>query len=547
MKIIIGLVLTCFTSLIISQNVIRGPYLQSPTDSKIHIKWRTDVATESYLWYGTSPSSLLNLVSTAALVENHEVILTNLQPFTTYYYAIGNQNGIISQGANYHFKTSPTIGTVQPIRTWVIGDFGKGNQSQLDVMNSYLDFNCTNHTDVWMWLGDNAYQDGTDTEYQNNVFNQYDSIMPYMPFFPTPGNHDYNSMNGYNILLPTLHTAHNGAFYDIVTAPTNGEIGGFPSGTEAFYSYEYANVHYICLNSEIQNTNSRNTVMEDWLTQDLAQNTKDWTIVYFHQAPYSKGSHDSDDIWEVFMRGIRKNILPILDAGGVDLVLSGHSHNYERSYLMKGHYDYSSTIQPSMFLNTTSGNPDEGNAYKKYYNGSNCDYEGIVYCVMGNSGSKTSPGDDEGLNHPVMYISDGEDAVGSLILDIYGDTLTGTYIRSSGAVIDKFQMQRVNGCNFTSVEENTPETEQSIIVKVFSDYKTGEFRIRFDITEQSPVTIQLFDMNGRVVYQKDFGVLPNGAHYHTIDTESLGISTGVYNFLIQNENSSVSKKVFKIN
>ena len=39
-----------------------------------------------------------------------------------------------------------------------------------------------------------------------------------------------------------------------------------------------------------------------------------------------------------------------------------------------------------------------------------------------------------------MYISDGEDAVGSLILDIHGDTLTGTYIRSSGAVIDKFQM-----------------------------------------------------------------------------------------------------------
>jgi hypothetical protein len=107
-------------------------------------------------------------------------------------------------------------------------------------------------------------------------------------------------------------------------------------------------------------------------------------------------------------------------------------------------------------------------------------------------------------------------------------------------------MQRVNGCNFTSVEENSVEIEQSIVVKVFSDYKTGEFRIRFDITEQSPVTIQLFDMNGRVVYQKDFGVLSSGAHYHTIDTESLGIPTGVYNFLIQNVNSSVSKKVFRI-
>ncbi len=527
----------------ICQSIIRGPYLQSPTSEDIYVKWRTDAPTYSKVWFGTDSLNLTQNIENLALNTNHELKLLGLQPFTKYFYGIELSSGNILQNDNFHFTTSPVIGTVQPIRTWVIGDFGKGNQSQLDVMNSYLDFTQNTPTDVWLWLGDNAYQDGTDSEYQINVFNQYDSIMPFMPFFPTPGNHDYNSMNNYNILLPNLHTSHNGAFYDIVTAPTNGEIGGFPSGTEAFYSYEFGNVHYVCLNSEIQNTNSRNSDMEDWLTQDLADNTKDWTIVYFHQAPYSKGSHDSDDIWEIFMRGIRKNILPILDNGKVDLVLSGHSHNYERSYLMKGHYDYSNTIQPSMYLNTTSGNPNLNETYYKYYNSTECDYEGIVYTVMGNSGSKTSPGDDEGLNHPVMYVSDGENAVGSLVLDIHGDTLRGTYLRATGEIIDNFEIQRINGC---ASQSTVNEVESNLTLRVYSDYKTGEFRIKFELLNPAPVTIKLVDMEGKLLYNKYFGNLPSGPHYHTIDSNTEGISSGMYGFIIHTNEDRVTKKVFRL-
>ncbi|MCT4581589.1 MAG: metallophosphoesterase [Flavobacteriales bacterium] len=550
MKVSFLMLAILLTSVVFGQTIERGPYLQKVSATKINIKWRTDSPLNSKVWYGTSLGNLTQSTTDNNVGTNHEVILTGLQPSTTYYYAIGSTLGQLSAQPNYHFKTSPNIGTVEPIRTWVIGDFGKGNQSQLDVMNAYLNYTGARGTDVWLWMGDNAYQDGNDSEYQTKVFNQYDSIFPFMPFFPTPGNHDYNSMSGYNLLTPTLHTLHSGAYYDIISVPENGEIGGHPSGTEAFYSFDYGNVHYISLNSEIQNTNSRNSAMESWLTQDLAQNTQDWTIVYFHQAPYSRGSHDSDDIWEIFMRGMRKNILPILDAGGADLVLSGHSHNYERSYLMKGHYDYSSAIQPSMFLDGSTGNPDNGEPYKKYY-GSDCseDYEGIVYAVVGNSGSKTGPGDDEGLNHPAMYISDAENAVGSLVLDILADTLTGTYMRSDGQVIDKFQIQRVGSCDTTTVDttsNNIQEHTNNVVVKVFSDYKSGDFKIRFDLTENSPVSINVHDMNGRLIYTKDFGHLTNGTHYHTIQTELNNIPAGMYNFSIITNKSMVSKRIFKL-
>lgn len=514
-----------------------------PTSSSIVVRWRTDTPTDSKVSFGTTPTQLTQDVTSSSSTTEHEVELTGLSPYTKYYYEVGNSSTTLSTGDNHYFTTHPTPGTVQPIRTWVIGDFGKGNQSQLDVMNAYLDYNGTVNTDVWLWMGDNAYQDGTDAEYQMNVFDQYDSIMPYIPFHPTPGNHDYNSMGNYIIVAPTNYQDHTGAYYDMATLPENGESGGLASGTEAFYSFDYGNVHYISLNSEIQNSTNSNDDMENWLESDLAQNTKDWTIAYWHQAPYSKGSHDSDDFWELVMKGMREDILPILESHGVDLVLCGHSHNYERSYLMKGHYDVSSSIQPSHFLDANSGDPNLGEAYTKYY-GTACDYEGTVYAVMGNSGSKTGPGDDEGLNHPVMYISDAEDAVGSLVLDIHADTLRGTYMRATGQVVDEFEIIRKEECLASGIEENVPEKD--ITVKVFSNHETGEFKIRFDLIKSSTAFIQLTDLQGKVVFEKDFGVLESGDHYYTINGRKIGIGAGIYNFTIYSHNNRVTKKIFML-
>jgi len=72
-----------------------------------------------------------------------------------------------------------------------------------------------------------------------------------------------------------------------------------------------------------------NSPMANWLRADLDANTNQWLIAFWHHPPYSKGSHDSDD--EIELIEMRQNIVPILEAHGVDLVVCGHSHNYERS------------------------------------------------------------------------------------------------------------------------------------------------------------------------------------------------------------------------
>ena len=53
--------------------------------------------------------------------------------------------------------------------------------------------------------------------------------------------------------------------------------------------------------------------MVDWLHADLQANTQPWVIVYFHQPPYTDGSHDSGQFYEVFMKTMRENFAEIFE------------------------------------------------------------------------------------------------------------------------------------------------------------------------------------------------------------------------------------------
>ena len=90
-----------------------------------------------------------------------------------------------------------------------------------------------------------------------------------------------------------------------------------------------------------------------WLENDLASTSKEWIIAFWHFPPYSKGSHDSDANGALVR--MRKFAAPLLESYGVDLVLSGHSHSYERSFLIDGHYDTSDTFDSSMQIDDGSG------------------------------------------------------------------------------------------------------------------------------------------------------------------------------------------------
>lgn len=74
--------------------------------------------------------------------------------------------------------------------------------------------------------------------------------------------------------------------------------------------------------------------MARWLVRDLEATQAHWIVGFWHHPPYSKGSHDCDR--DIEMVEMREWIMPILENGGVDLVLSGHSHLYERSMRRAG-------------------------------------------------------------------------------------------------------------------------------------------------------------------------------------------------------------------
>src|SRR6185503_10980450 len=123
---------------------------------------------------------------------------------------------------------------------------------------------------------------------------------------------------------------------------------------------------------------SSNGAMATWLRADLAQNTNRWLIAYWHHPPYTKGSHDSDTEPELIQ--MRQNLNHILEAAGVDLVLSGHSHCYERSYFIDSHYGSSVSFNNSKIIQPGSGRDTNGvGAYVKPLDKASASHRGAVY------------------------------------------------------------------------------------------------------------------------------------------------------------------------
>ena len=435
-----------FGSIVFAQSVIRGPYLQSPTENTIVIKWRTDAPTSSKVQYGTSLSNLDLVATSNGSNTNHTITLTNLTPSTTYYYSVGNSTSqLTTPSESYRFKTNPIPGVAVPTRVWAIGDFGKGNTEQVAVKNSYLTYSDSIPTDVWIWLGDNVYNDGTDAEYQQKLFqlNGFSNVFNWLPFWPSPGNHDYNTVWEESAFfgIPYSNIAfedHKGPYFDMVHVPTQAEAGGYPSQYELFYSFDYGDVHFLSLNSEVYDftqTFSGINQMKQWIEQDLMQNTRTFTVAYFHQPPYSKGSHDSDDAQELVMKAMRERVVPLLEEYDIDLVICGHSHVFERSKMIHGHYGNSFSFDPTTMLkDSTNGNFAQGNAYRK--DGLSTTPDGTVYVVCGNSGSKE---DAPSLNYPIMeFVDGGDQACGSFIMDIYKNRLDAKYLHMDGTVRDEF-------------------------------------------------------------------------------------------------------------
>jgi tetratricopeptide (TPR) repeat protein len=403
--------------------LLRGPYLQLGTPTSIVVRWRTDVETDSVVSYGLAGSRNVRRLRDLRRVTDHVVTLSGLSPGTSYAYAIGSSTQTLDAGPEDTFRTSPEPGAPSATRIWVLGDSGTADGNAMAVRDAYAGFTGARGTDVWLMLGDNAYATGTDTDYQRAVFEMYPAMLRRLPLWPTLGNHDGLSADS---------STESGPYYDLFTLPRRGEAGGVPSSTEAYYSFDYADVHFVCLDS-YDTSRAPGAPMLTWLERDLAATRQDWVIAFWHHPPYSKGSHDSDG--EIELVEMRENVLPILEAQGVDLVLSGHSHSYERTFLLDGHYGPSWTFLDTHKKDGGDGRPSGNGAYVKP-GAAGAPNSGAVYVVAGSSGQLGGGS----LDHPAMYVS--LDRLGSLVLDIDGGRLDASFLDDRGTVADSFSIAK---------------------------------------------------------------------------------------------------------
>ena len=308
---VLGVMVVLLAVLVQAQTVIRGPYLQTGTTTGVTVNWRTDTATDSAVRYGSEPGDLAQIATDAAQVTDHEVPISGLLPDTKYYYSVGTSiQELAGNNRNHFFVTSPPAGTAKPTRVWVLGDSGRANDDARAVREAYLHFNRNQSTDLWLMLGDNAYDHGKDSEYQKAVFDMYPHVLKNAVLWPTFGNHDGD--------LVADSATQTGPYYDIFSLPRNGEAGGEPSGTEAYYSFDYGNIHFVCLDS-YESDLAPSGAMLNWLEADLQANDKPWVIAFWHHPPYTKGTHDSDSESDSdgLMVEVRENALPILEQYGV--------------------------------------------------------------------------------------------------------------------------------------------------------------------------------------------------------------------------------------
>ncbi len=441
--------------------VTRGPFLQMGSPDAMTIRWTTASPASSRVKYGADENALTAAITDKKNTTEHEIRVTGLTADTKYYYAIGSASSIVKGSYRNYFITSPPATTKRKIRIGVFGDPGTGTHVQKKSRDNYLLLNgAYNNGEMVIMLGDNAYNAGTEAEHTSRFFNIYDNnIFDNHVIFPVPGNHDY--ANDRNRAID-----HNVPYYNIVTVPTQAESGGLASGTEHYYSYNYGNIHFIMLDS--YGIDGGNHLYDDttngqqalWLKADLAANAgkHKWTIACMHHPPYTHGSHNSDA--EQDLAAIRKKITPILERYGVDVVLAGHSHVYERSFLVKDHTGLSGSFNngtdtggTSLSQSSARYDGSKGNkaaADSSVANGS-CPYfiidsvykHGTVYVVAGSAGQVTG---NTANTYPVFYTRNQSTSLGgesgALYLEIQDNRLDAKFVGYSGTIRDQFTIMK---------------------------------------------------------------------------------------------------------
>jgi len=375
----VAVALTFTASSASAASLTRQPYLQRVGPDTATIAFRLDGNCVPSVRYGTRGSTDQSAQSAAA-GRTHAIVLSGLQPGTEYSYLV---EACGARTNPVRFSTAPVPGT-RSVHFTAVGDFGMNNADQRAVANAMLG----RKPELFLMLGDNAYESGTEAEFQNNLFGPMAPLLAQVPSVAVPGNHEYvtNRAQPYfdNFYLPTSST-----------------------GGEHYYSFDWGHVHFVALDANCAMDMAAAdrcslTAQRKWLEQDLAASDAPWKVVFLHYPPWSSGDHGSQLM-------IRREFAPLFEKYGVDLVLTGHDHHYERSYPMKG-----------------DGVGRSGERHP-------------IYLVVGGGGAKLRPFE---TGKPSWSVVRNDRDHGYLDVKVEEGTLTAQVLTPSGQMIDSFTLTK---------------------------------------------------------------------------------------------------------
>jgi UDP-2,3-diacylglucosamine pyrophosphatase LpxH len=476
LKLITILVSFLCVSSVLANEIIVGPYLHFEEPGTMIIRWQTLEPTGSVLEFNTDNANFFTYEELSRK-NDHEVLIQGIEEGAKYQYFIFDQDGenynSLSNQAeidSFYFKTRP--GDDEKLSMWVLGDpgvMGDPNmkrslrKDQLRVKKGffkYLEKNEVQDLDYIVALGDNAYHRGTWQEYKDGFFDPYAEHLFKYPLYSVFGNHDQGLDKKDEGHAPSARSYPEpyGVYYDLFELPD----------AKAYYSLDDKNAHLIFLDStdsfwedydgsnyEIvwDHESSYGNKMLEWLKNDLKNNDKKWTVVFFHHPPFGESEDPEEknhDLWKAWTNAY---IVPLLHEYNVDLVLMGHIHNYQRSYPLqikeisldrsklkpKSNFNKKKeAFQKKLMETMDSLNLPRFKAYESAYEKQSYIKEhDPIYVVMGSSGAAFKELPE--ITDPAFF-KRGEVA-GSALLEITEEKIDFKFIDKKAKVFDQFEIK----------------------------------------------------------------------------------------------------------
>jgi hypothetical protein len=212
--------------------------------------------------------------------------------------AAGRAQAAVGNGAG---ETRPPA-SANSLRFAVIGDSGSGARAQYEVGEQLTKSLAVFPFELVLMLGDNIYGGERPQDFVQKFEKPYKAILDRkIPFYAALGNHD----------------DPNQRFYE-----------PFGMNGQRFYAFEKHNVRFLALDSNYMDKDQ-----QAWLEKELSGSKAKWTIAFFHHPLYSSGATHGSEV------DLRTIVEPLFIKHGVDVVLAGHEHFYERLQPQKGvHY-----------------------------------------------------------------------------------------------------------------------------------------------------------------------------------------------------------------